>query len=169
LTFNVGIISGGSGANRVPHHAHAEVEMRAFDPASFDAGRTALVELEKEIIVKSQEDGFPARVEVRQVSEIPPWPINDGSERLFALWKEAAQSLGIEVVDQARGGVSDGNHICSHVPTLDGLGPCGDHAHCSERSADGSKDQEFVNRDSFVPAGAFSVAAICRLLNKAER
>ena len=34
ITFNVGVVNGGSVVNRVPHHAEALVEMRAFSPDS---------------------------------------------------------------------------------------------------------------------------------------
>ena len=68
------------------------------------------------------------------------------------------------IVRQERGGISDGNHICGHAPTLDGLGPCGDHAHCSERSADGSRDQEYVERDSLVPRALLSCRALLKML-----
>jgi glutamate carboxypeptidase len=40
----------------------------------------------------------------------------------------------------------------------------GDNAHCSERAADGSKDQEYVQPSSFVPKAALNVRALLRLL-----
>ena len=48
--------------------------------------------------------------------------------------------------------------------TLDGLGPAGAHFHCSERSADGSKEQEFVRRSSFVPKALLNCNALLSLL-----
>ena len=60
----------------------------------------------------------------------------------------------------SRGGLSDANYLCHLGPTLDGLGPAGANAHCSERSADGSKVPEFVETDSFVPKAAMNVAAL---------
>lgn len=164
LTFNVGTISGGTVVNRVPHHATAEVEMRAFDPPTYRAGVEAIQALEQEIVVRSVEDGQPCRVTVRLLSETPPWPRHSSTEHLLGVWQTAGRELGMTVVRQERGGVSDGNHIWEHVPTLDGLGPCGDHAHCSERSADGSRDQEYVERDSFVPKAVLNCAALLRLL-----
>ncbi len=38
LTFNVGVVKGGSVVNRVPHYAEAMVEMRAFTPEIFENG-----------------------------------------------------------------------------------------------------------------------------------
>jgi glutamate carboxypeptidase len=164
LTFNVGVISGGTVVNRVPHQAVAEVEMRALEPGAYQLGLEAIRALESDVVVRSAEDGQGCRVTIEQVSEIPPWPPNPGTEALLETWQATGRELGMTIVKQERGGVSDGNHIYHHVPTLDGLGPCGDHAHCSERSADGSKDQEYVERDSFVPRAWLNCAALLRLL-----
>lgn len=165
LTVNVGVMSGGTIVNRVPHQAQAEVEVRAFNPKVYQSGVTAIRALEGDVVVKSVEDGHPCQVRVEKISEIPPWPRNDATEQLFRTWQTAGRDLGMTIVRQERGGISDGNHICAHVPTLDGLGPCGDNAHCSERSADGAKDQEYVERDSFVPRATLNCAALLRLLN----
>jgi glutamate carboxypeptidase len=54
--------------------------------------------------------------------------------------------------------------IWDAVPTLDGLGPWGDNSHCSERSTDGSKLPEYVERGSFVPKAATNALAILKLL-----
>ena len=164
LTFNVGVISGGTVVNRVPHRAMAEVEMRALEPDVHRAGLRAIRALENDVVVRSAEDGRSCRVKIERISEIPPWPPNPSTGHLFQTWRAAGWELGLIIVSQERGGISDGNHVCDHVPTLDGLGPCGDHAHCSERSADGSKDQEYVERDSFVPRALLNCAALLRLL-----
>jgi glutamate carboxypeptidase len=58
------------------------------------------------------------------------------------------------VVPERRGGLSDANYLAHLGPTLDGLGPSGGCAHCSERSADGSKTPEFVETASFIPKAA---------------
>jgi glutamate carboxypeptidase len=48
--------------------------------------------------------------------------------------------------------------------TLDGLGPSGENAHCSERSEDGSKEQEYVLASSFVPKAVLNTVAIIGLI-----
>jgi glutamate carboxypeptidase len=60
--------------------------------------------------------------------------------------------------------VSDANHIWDSVPTIDGLGPSGDQAHCSERGKGSLNGQEYVERDSFVPKAALNVAGLLKLL-----
>jgi len=82
----------------------------------------------------------------------------------LALWQEAGVEAGVLIESESRGGLSDGNQIWHAVPTLDGLGPSGDNAHCSERSADGSKLPEYVEPGSFVPKAAVNVLALRRLV-----
>jgi glutamate carboxypeptidase len=164
LTFNVGVISGGSVVNRVPHFAQAAVEMRAFDPQIYESGIQQMLALDGSSQVSST-DGFPCRVSVKVLSRSNPWPRNPTTNRLYDLWASTAASLGLAVSPEQRGGLSDGNLTWQHFPTLDGLGPAGNNAHCSERSPDGSKDQEFVLVSSFVPKALLNVAAIINLVN----
>lgn len=164
LTFNVGTVHGGSVVNRVPHYAQAEVEMRTFSPQVFSQGAENILAINGKSQVSSQ-DGFPCKVEIRQVESTSPWPRNPGTDRLFELFKEVGASLGMAIIPEERGGLSDGNHLWKHYPTLDGLGPVGNNAHCSERSPDGSKDQEYVLLSSFIPKTLLNVEAIQRLVN----
>jgi glutamate carboxypeptidase len=104
-------------------------------------------------------------VHIRLEGRWRPWPDNEGTRSLFDVWAEAARELGTaSVAYQSRGGLSDGNWLWDLLPTIDGLGPEGDNSHSSERSADGSKDQEYVLASSFVPKAALNVTAILRLL-----
>jgi glutamate carboxypeptidase len=165
LTFNAGVVSGGTVVNRVPEAAAAEVEMRAFDPAVYAAGVAALRALEQDIVVYSREDGQPCRVSVELSSETPPWPANPGTEALLRVWQEAGRGLGLTVVRQERGGVSDGNLIWRHVPTLDGLGPCGDHAHCAVSDPATGRVQEFLETPTLVTKGCLNALALHTLLS----
>ena len=65
---------------------------------------------------------------------------------------------------EERGGLSDGNYFWHRVPSIDGMGAAGGNAHCSERSADGSKDQEFALTASFVPKALLNVAGVMKLV-----
>jgi glutamate carboxypeptidase len=163
ITFNVGVISGGSVVNRVPHHAEAVIEMRAFDPQVFAAGVEKMLALNGSSQVSSA-DGFPCQVSLQVHTRNNPWPRNPGTLQLYDLWAAAAAGLGLAVLPEQRGGLSDGNLLWEHFPTLDGLGPSGNNAHCSERSPDGSKNQEFVVPSSFVPKALLNIAAIRRLV-----
>lgn len=165
ITFNVGTVSGGETVNRVPHLAEARGEMRAFDAETYQQGLAKLMELEREISVQSVADKFPCRVRITIENETPPWPKNEGTEKLLEVYRQAGQELGFVVSREERAGLSDGNYLWDAVPTLDGLGPMGDNAHCSEHSEDGTKEQEYVDRSSFVPKAALNVKALTRLLS----
>ncbi len=163
ITFNVGPVTGGVVVNRVPHYAEAEVEMRAFSPEVYDQGVSAILALDGSSDIASR-DGYPCRVKVELVERTAPWPSNPATLELYQIWERAAEGLNMHVAMEERGGLSDGNLLWRRFPTLDGLGPVGANAHCSERSADGSKDQEYVQVQSFVPKTLLNLIAILELL-----
>jgi glutamate carboxypeptidase len=164
LTFNVGTIAGGTVVNRVPHEAQALVEMRCFDPAIYEEGLARMLAFDQFSTVGTADGSFACRVQVKVTRQTMPWPQNEATDRLYGIWQETAESLHYETAREARGGLSDGNYIWHAVPTLDGLGPSGGNAHCSERSPDGSKDQEYVNVPSLVPKALLNALAILRLV-----
>lgn len=164
LTFNVGTISGGAVTNQVPYGAVATGEMRAFSPAVYEEGMNSLLSLAEGVSVRSVEDGFPCKIDVEITQRVAPWPHNEATERLIALWQKVARPLDMEVLPEERGGLSDGNLLWQHIPTLDGLGPSGANAHCSQRSTDGSKEQEYVLASSFAPKALLNSTAILELL-----
>lgn len=166
LTFNVGVVSGGTVVNRVPHLAQAHVEMRTFATDVFDTGVADIMALNGPGTVRSAEDDYPCRVEISMTEQTPPWPQNRGTDHLYAIWQEAAQELGLKTQRENRGGLSDGNHLWQRIPTLDALGPAGANAHCSERSEDGSKDQEYAIASSFIPKAVLNVTAILKLIER---
>ncbi len=167
LTFNVGVISGGSVVNRVPHHAEALIEMRAFKSEIFEIGFQKMMSLNGSTSVSSL-DGYPCKVTVEPKSQSAPWSRNQATDSLFDIWCKAAETIGTRAIPEERGGLSDGNLLWQHVPVLDGLGPSGANAHCSERSEDGSKEQEYALLSSFVPKAMLNIAAILMLTEKAE-
>lgn len=165
LTVNVGTVKGGSVTNRVPHYAEATTELRAFSPRLFQETVNKIISLEKSIQVRSQ-DGFPCRVTIKTIDRTAPWPDNIHTARLLKTWSSTAAQLGMQVSSEARGGLSDGNFLWDKFPTLDGLGPVGANAHCSERSKDGSKDQEYALLESFIPKALLNTLAIIHLLEQ---
>lgn len=166
LTFNVGTIVGGSVVNRVPHSAAARVEMRTYDRQTFEEGVSQMLALTGEEAVASANGDYACRVNITVARRTDPWPRNENTDRLFSVWAKAGELVGIKVVPEQRGGLSDGNYFWRDIPTLDALGPSGANAHCSQRSADGSKDQEYVSRDSFVPKALLNSVALLMLLGE---
>jgi glutamate carboxypeptidase len=165
LTCNVGEISGGGYVNRVPHEASLRGEARAFASEALDSAVEKILALKDYSSVQSS-DGKNIQAALRPVIERmnPAWPQNAGSQKLFGIWKEAADSIGYIVQPEARGGLSDGNFIWGACPSIDGLGPSGGNSHCSERSDDLSKDQEYADLDSFIPRTVLNTTALLRLI-----
>lgn len=148
LTVNVGTVRGGTVTNRVPHECVIEGELRAFDPGVL---REAMRKV-REVVA-----GFPA--EVAFVGELPPWPVNDGSLGLLSAYQRVGGTLGMRIEEEHRGGLSDGNLLWSHAPTIDGLGPAGGCCHCSRRGEDG-RGQEYAVKGSFARKAALTAAVL---------
>lgn len=157
LTVNVATMNGGSVLNRVPHLAVAELEMRAYDPKALEDAAAAVRQLQ------GMTTGG-AQISVRCLGSTPPWPGGEQTLALFQHWQRAATQLGMTIQARSRGGLSDANYLHDLGPTLDGLGPSGGNAHCSERSLDGSKMPEYVERDSFAPKAVMNLLALASLL-----
>jgi len=164
LTFNVGKIEGGTVTNRVPHFASADVEMRAFTPDEYDDGVAEMLALDGLSTVQSAQGQVPCRVSVRKTRKTKPWPRNEGTDRLFTIWQEAGEEVGIEVIPEERGGLSDGNYFWDVIPSIDGLGAAGGNAHCSEQSDDGSKEQEYCLPAALIPKTVMNITAVLKLI-----
>ncbi|MBN1536609.1 MAG: M20/M25/M40 family metallo-hydrolase [Anaerolineales bacterium] len=167
LTFNVGKVNGGVVMNRVPHYAEAEVEMRAFSPDIFNKAITDMLALSNHSRVQSR-DGFTCKVNITKQKQSNPWPRNQQTDHLFNIWQNAGKKMAIDVFHEARGGLSDGNMLWQHFPTLDGLGPMGENAHCSEHDPSTGKEQEFVLASSFAPKATLNTLAILALIDHNE-
>ena len=166
LTYNVGVLHGGTVPNRVPHMASARGEMRCFSEDIFTVGIQNLLAINQIPHLQSHDGSFSCKFNIKVVLENDPWPRNTKTDRLFSIWKQIADESGLSIIQEERGGLSDGNQLWDLVPTLDGLGPSGMNAHCSERSRDCSKDQEFVSKSSFTPKALLNTKAILRLLSE---
>jgi glutamate carboxypeptidase len=155
-TVNLGVIQGGTVVNRVPHEATAEWECRATSPASLKRADDFFEGL-------SGTAANGAKLTAVRTGYTAPWPGGTPSETLYALWQQAAAAISLATVAVPRGGLSDANHLSHLGPTLDGLGPFGGNAHCSERSDDGSKLPEFVEPASLVKKAVMNALALVRL------
>lgn len=164
LTFNVGTITGGTVTNRVPHAASAVVEMRAFTTDVYEVGVSSMMALNGLSTVQSATGEFACDVVVNLVRKTKPWPRNEGTDRLFAIWQEAGAEMDVELIREERGGLSDGNYFWDVIPSIDGLGAAGGNAHCSEQSEDGSKEQEYCLPDAFIPKTILNITAVLKLI-----
>lgn len=155
-TVNIGRVDGGTVVNRVPHEAFAEWECRATHPDVLEEADAAFAAL-------TGPTETTAFLRATRTGHTPPWPGGEDTAGLFAVWRAAAASAGLPAVSVARGGLSDANHLWHLGPTLDGLGPSGGNAHCSERSADGSKLPEYLDVGSMVPKAVMNALALTQL------
>ncbi len=170
LTVNVGLIRGGGALNRVPHEAEALGELRAYSPDILTAAEGAILALSGLGCVVAAADGFRCRIKAEITGRTPAWPESSATRELFDHYARAAHGLGASVTAEQRGGLSDGNLLAPHFPTLDGLGPAGGNAHASEWSDDPAapKRPEYLDPDSMLPKALLNCMAVAELAeNKA--
>ena len=123
ITFNVGMIEGGTGINVVPAQCTAHVDMRVPDQS------TAEQMCERILGLTATDADVP--LEVSGGMNRPPYNKDDNITALFEHAKTLAAEIGFELEDVVKtGGGSDGNFTAAlGVPTLDGLGADGHGAH----------------------------------------
>jgi glutamate carboxypeptidase len=149
VTVNVGVIRGGTRPNVVAEDALLEIDVRADRREDLESVEAAI----REIAASSTDPDVTTRVEL--VSRHWPMERTEASQRLVNHAVDAAAALGFELRDAATGGVSDGNTTGGvGVPTLDGLGPIGGHAHAAG---------EYVELDSIVPRTILLAALLTAL------
>jgi glutamate carboxypeptidase len=125
VTFNVGVIGGGTRPNVVAERCELELDVRAVTREGLEAAEASVLEVLAATVVPD--------VTVEHVVTHRWWPMEKlaRSGRLVDRAVELASRLGFELKDTATGGASDGNTTAGiFVPTIDGLGPIGglDHA-----------------------------------------
>lgn len=125
VTANVGLWTGGSGANVRPALSEFEIDIRVPDHASAEATCAVidgLTPVDPEV-----------RLEIEGGMNRPPYPKTDVIEGLLSHAQGLAAEQDMVLDDVATGGFSDGNFTAAlGVPTLDGLGVDGDGAHTEE-------------------------------------
>lgn len=123
VTFNVGLISGGTGVNVIAQHAMIEIDMRVLTPADGEAFTQRILSL-----TAHDPD---VTLEITGGMNRPPYEMTPESEALFQLAREASAEHGLDLqYTEVTGGGSDGNFSAAlGVPTLDGMGADGAGAH----------------------------------------
>jgi len=138
--------------------------MRAFSPDVFNLGIQNIIALQDHVTVKNHHGSY-GKVSIKLLNQTRPWPKNQKSEELFAIWENASKSLKINVMRESRGGLSDGNLLWEKFPTLDGLGPSEGNSHCSQRNPEREIDQEYILKTSIVPKAILNVKGILDLID----
>jgi len=122
LSFNVGVVRGGTSENVVAATAEADVDVRVSTKADLTLAEELLARLGPEL------DGTTIAVSGGWTR--PPLERSPGSSRLFAQAREYGRELGLDLRESSAAGGSDGNLVgAAGVPVLDGLGVEGGGAH----------------------------------------
>jgi glutamate carboxypeptidase len=113
------MIRSGAAFNVVPADGELMVDVRAASHTSF-----------ARVIDAVAGSSGEASVEAELVRS---WPGMNTTVATRDVLDRASVALGHEIVGIARGGASDASHVATVIPiTIDGLGPCGLHAHSPE-------------------------------------
>lgn len=134
---NVGMVSGGTGANNVAKNASCEVDIRFKALEEYLRIKSRITELahqssQREVTAKIEESGF-----------CPPLLCGEKTERIMRLLEEQGKKQGIAVSWQETGSTSDGNFVSScGTPVIDGCGPVGGGGH---------SESEFLRTDTVEP------------------
>ncbi|GAB3081780.1 M20/M25/M40 family metallo-hydrolase [Corynebacterium aquatimens] len=121
-TINVGLVSGGSGANVVPGRAQATLDIRHWVPEEtqrLDDGFDAITWSDQRVTVTADRNW-----------NRPPMVYTDATKELFERLQRHAADLGHELEGVSVGGGSDANFISAiGTPVICGLGAGGGGAH----------------------------------------
>lgn len=143
---NVGKVEGGKAYNFVPDHAEARLAIRYWD----ESREADFLERCETMFANPTVPG--CSVSMEKTSSRPPLKPTPGSLDLLRRCREAGRGMGLELPGEERSGGSDAAFIAAcGVPTLDGLGPVGDH--------DFSWD-EYIDLDSLVQRTALVAAVL---------
>ena len=132
ITYNVGIIKGGTARNAVPDYAFVEIDTRSLKRSQLDEIDAKL----KEVAGKTYVQGTTTTL-VRGTGSIPPMERLPGNDKLYAFVKERADGLGQTVSDAIlSGGGSDSAYsVAAGVPTIDQIGVKGQWNHSDREYA----------------------------------
>lgn len=124
VTFNVTRISSSEPLNVVPDAARCHISVRAFDEHSLNLARETL----EQITSGKSVPGTHTRL--TRTRGRTPYTATSAILRLVELAQQEGQALGLNVVAESKGGVSDANILVgAGVPTLDSLGAIGGGMH----------------------------------------
>jgi glutamate carboxypeptidase len=149
-TFNVTRLSSSEPLNVVPDMARCHISVRAYEERSLQLASETL----EQIAAGSSVPGTHARL-VRTRGRTP-YTATPEVLRLVEMARQEGIGLGLDIVAERKGGVSDANVLMEcGIPTLDSLGPVGGGMHDINR--------EHLRIDSLPVRGALLAGLIHRL------
>ncbi|MFW2405650.1 MAG: M20 family metallopeptidase [Gammaproteobacteria bacterium] len=121
VSVNVGTIDGGIRPNVIAPESKAVIDVRVATNADAERIEHEIRGIEPQIPgVTLEIDGFIGR---------PPLEPTPANRALWAVAKDIAAKLDLELTQGLAGGGSDGSTTSQYTATLDGMGPVGDGAH----------------------------------------
>ena len=124
VTFNVTRISSSEPLNVVPDAARCHISVRAFDERSLNLACETL----EQIVAGKSVPGTHTRL--TRTRGRTPYTATPEILRLVEMAQQEGQALGLTIMAESKGGVSDANLLVgAGVPTLDSLGPAGGGMH----------------------------------------
>jgi glutamate carboxypeptidase len=124
VTFNVTRLSSSEPLNIVPDMARCHISVRAYTQRALDRAAAALENIATSRYIPDTHTTL-TRIQGRQPYEATPAVM-----QLVDMARAEGQALGLHMMSESKGGVSDGNLLMSMgIPTLDSLGPVGGGMH----------------------------------------
>ncbi len=150
VTFNVTRVSSSEPLNVVPDMARCHISVRAFDEEGLNLAAAAL-----ETIAAGRN--IPdTRTSLARSRGRTPYKASVGIMRLVEMAQAEARGLGLQLIAESKGGVSDANLLAeAGIPVLDSLGPVGGGMHDLQR--------EYLRVESLPVRGALLAGLIHRL------
>lgn len=132
LTYNCGLIRGGTAANIVPEACTIELDIRYKNAKQHEQALATLKELTKNTYIK----GCTTECEI--LSTLPAMECTDANLALFEKVMEASRALGMqELLPLQRGGGSDSAYtVAIGIPTVCSMGTVGRYEHTIREQAD---------------------------------
>ena len=137
LTFNCGVITGGTVANAVADSASVVIDMRYLTAADGAEGLESLRKIAAENVIPGTS------CEVSNLRErFTPMEVTEGNLKLYEIVRQQGEKLGLAVEKKVGGGASDaGWTVRAGAPSLCAMGARGSFNH---------SDREFIELDSLV-------------------
>ena len=137
LTFNCGVITGGTVANAVADSASVVIDMRYLTAADGAEGLENLRKIAAENVIPGTS------CEVSNLRErFTPMEVTEGNLKLYEIVRQQGEKLGLAVEKKVGGGASDaGWTVRAGTPSLCAMGARGSFNH---------SDREFIELDSLV-------------------
>lgn len=132
ITYNCGLIRGGTAINVVPDFCGIDIDIRVSTMEEMAEAQERMREVSGHCVVKDTVR------KVRVTAKRPPMQVTDPNLQLLRKWNESAKALGMPEYRQLiRGGGSDAAYtVLEGIPTLCSCGAVGENEHTRKERLD---------------------------------